>query len=164
MNIEDLQNITYRRQRYMNRDSRSEAEEVESRLKEDKDKEDMGDDEKTTFNSLISALNDLAKGQKEMLAAINRLADKPGESQNNLSNNGEGGSHDGGRVHARTTMQSHPHLYSGSTRPTLPQFLDGTTAGMAVQAEQEPYGAYLRSIGLWGMISMQLCPLLIFVP
>lgn len=104
----------------------------------------MGDDDKTAFNSLISALNELAKGQKEMLAAINRLADKPGESQNNLSNNGEGGSHDGGRVHAWTTMQSHPHLYSGSTRPTLPQFLDGTSTGMAVQVEQDPYGAYFE--------------------
>jgi hypothetical protein len=113
------------------------------RLEGDKEKEAMGDDDKTTFNSLISALNDLAKGQKEMLAAINMLADKPGESQNNLSNNGEGGSHDGGRVHARTTMQSHPHLYSGSTRPTLPQFLDNTTTGIVVQAKQEPYGAYL---------------------
>jgi hypothetical protein len=44
----------------------------------------MGDEDKAAFNSLISALNDLAKGQKEVLAAINRLADKPGESQNNL--------------------------------------------------------------------------------
>ena len=80
MNIEDLQNITYRWQRYRNKDLGSEEEEVEIRLEEDKDKEAMGDDDKTAFNSLISALNDLAKGQKEMLAAINRLADKPGES------------------------------------------------------------------------------------
>jgi len=77
----------------------SKGEEIETRFEGDKEKEAMGDDDKTTFNSLISALNDLAKGQKEILVAINMLADKPGESLNILSNNGVGGSRDGGRVH-----------------------------------------------------------------
>ena len=82
----------------------SKGEEIETRFEAEKEKEVMGDDDKTILNSLISAFNDLAKGQKEMLAAINRLADKPGESQNNLSNNGEGGSHDGGKVRAHNIM------------------------------------------------------------
>ena len=38
----------------------------------------MGDKEEQAFNSLIGALNDLDKGQKEVLNAINMLPDKPG--------------------------------------------------------------------------------------
>jgi hypothetical protein len=42
-------------------------------------------------------------------------------------------------------MQSHPHLYSRTPRPTIPQFLDSPTVGQVVQAEQdEPFGAYLQ--------------------
>ena len=37
-----------------------------------------------TFHSLVGYLNDLAKGQKEMLQAIKRLVDKPRQDQNKL--------------------------------------------------------------------------------
>lgn len=145
MNTEDLQNISYRRQRYRSRNPVPEEEEAEVPPERTKGKETMGDQDNAAFNSLIRALNDLAKGQKEMLAAINRLADKPGESPNNLSNNGKGGSNNGNGTHAHTSMQSHPHLYSRTSRPSIPLFLDSPTAGPLVQAEQdEPFGAYLQ--------------------
>lgn len=38
----------------------------------------MVDPDNDAFYSLIKALSDLAKGQKEVLEAINRLADRPG--------------------------------------------------------------------------------------
>ena len=60
------------------------------------------------------------------------------------ANNGEGS-------HARTTMHSHPHLYSRSQRPTMPQFLDGAGTGPTIQAEPaEPFGAYLQEYKLLG--------------
>jgi hypothetical protein len=143
MNPEDLQNITYRRQRYRSREPIPDREETEAQPERDKGKGTMEDQDKAAFNNLISALSDLARGQKEVLAAINRLADKPGVSQNNLSNNVEGGSNNGNGSHARTTMQSHPHLHSRTPRPTIPQFLDSPTIGKVVQAEQdELFGAY----------------------
>ena len=37
-----------------------------------------------TFHSLVSALIDLSKGQKEMLQAMNRLVDKQGKDKNKL--------------------------------------------------------------------------------
>ena len=104
MNSEDLQNIIYRRQRYRSRDLVPEGEETKPQPERDKVKETMGDEDKASFNSLISDINDLSRGQKEVLATINKLADKPGESQNNVSSNGEGGSNNGNEIHAHTTM------------------------------------------------------------
>jgi hypothetical protein len=47
--------------------------------------------------------------------------------------------------HSRTTMQSHPHLYTKTSRPTMPQFLGSDATGQVVQVEQdEPFGAYLE--------------------
>ena len=81
-------------------------------------------------NSLINALNDLDKGQKEVLNAINKLADKPGQYQNNQQiNNGDRVSTSGSESHAHTAMQSNSHIYSKSSKPTMPQFLDSPTAG-----------------------------------
>ena len=41
-------------------------------------------------------------------------------------------------------MQSHLHLYSGSQRPTLPQFLERTMTGQVIQEETAEFGAYLQ--------------------
>lgn len=70
MSEEDRQNITYRRQRHQSR-----KRELEITLDtEDRGKaliiEDMGERkrrEEVAFDSLVKALSDLAKGQKEML-------------------------------------------------------------------------------------------------
>ena len=42
------------------------------------------EEDRLAFHSLVSALNDLAKGHKEVLHAINMLALKPEQGQNNL--------------------------------------------------------------------------------
>ena len=44
----------------------------------------MEEDDKIAFNNLINALDNLAKGQKEMLNAINGLVDKPRKDLNRL--------------------------------------------------------------------------------
>jgi len=132
MDYEDLHNITYRQQRYRGRDLVPKGEEIEPQPERDKGKETMGGEDKAAFNNLISALYDLARGQKEVLATINKLADKPGESQNNVSSNGEGGSNNGNKIHARTAMQSHLHLYRKTNRPTIPRFFDSPTTGQVV--------------------------------
>ena len=61
MNSEDPYNITYRRQR--GRDSNRGEEELEDREYQfGKGKETMTKDDKTTFNSLISAIKELTIG------------------------------------------------------------------------------------------------------
>ena len=78
MTPEDLQNITYKRQRYRNQDKTKEEDleledldledwvldrtESGTQAEKDKGKRTMEDDDKVAFNSLISALNDLVKG------------------------------------------------------------------------------------------------------
>ena len=60
MNLEDLYNITYWRQRFRNSDrGEEELEDIELREREHqfgKSKETMVDDDKTTFNSLILSI------------------------------------------------------------------------------------------------------------
>ena len=43
-----------------------------------KGKETMADDDKTTFNSLISALKELTTGQKEMMSTFRQMREKNG--------------------------------------------------------------------------------------
>ena len=83
----------------------------------------MGDDDDARISRPFNILNDLAKGQNLMMdimwkIASNSLGGPTKQNQNGerISNNGEGS-------HSRTTMQSHPHLYTKSSRPTMPQFL-----------------------------------------
>lgn len=82
----------------------------------------MGDQENHEFNNLVNILNDLAKGQKKMMDLSQKtMMDLMGqlashsldESHKKETSNGEG-SHSGDGIHAQTTMQNHPHLYSGS--------------------------------------------------
>ena len=85
-------------------------EEVEAHRKTNRGKETIGDREEQAFNNLISALNDLAKGQKEIMEFMGRIAEKGlgnhNEHQNSRNNNGEGGSNSGNEIHSRTNMQN----------------------------------------------------------
>lgn len=101
---------------YRIREPNQNWEETEAHMETNKGKETMGDREEISFNNLISALNDLVKGQKEIMEFIGRLAKKrlcnQNKHQNKQNNNGEGGSNCGNKIHSLTNMQSHPHLYS----------------------------------------------------
>jgi len=70
----DEQNITYRRQRYQSRERELEiTPDTEDRGKAVVAEEDMGEPkskEGMAFDILLKALNDLTKGQKEMLEEI----------------------------------------------------------------------------------------------
>lgn len=61
--IDDRHNATYKRYRFRSRDPNSNWEETEAHPETNRGKETMGDREEVAFNSLISALNDLVKGQ-----------------------------------------------------------------------------------------------------
>ena len=91
-------------------------------------------------------MNDLAKGQKEVLHAINILALKPepGHSSTPLSPVDRGSTRSSGK-HAYTNMQNTPHIYNKpSSRPTVPHFLENAVAGPVMPTEpSEPFGAYL---------------------
>ena len=92
MNLEDTTFVTYRRRR----GRYTEDLDIEEINLEDTKSEDMTnsqadkgkgtskEDDRITYHSLVSALNDLAKGQKEMLQEINRFVDKPGQDHNKL--------------------------------------------------------------------------------
>ena len=68
MNSKDPYNITYRRQRFRNSDrGEEELQDIELRDRKyrfGKGKETMADDDKTTFNSFISAIKELTTGKK----------------------------------------------------------------------------------------------------
>ena len=99
------------------------------------------------FHSLVNALNDLAKGQKEVLHAISRLAlkPKPGNSSKPLSPVDRGSTSSSGK-HAYTNMKNTPHIYNKpSSIPTIPHFLENAVAGPVIPTEpSEPFGAYLQ--------------------
>ena len=90
MNLEDTTFVTYRR-----RGKYTENLDLEEIKLEDIELEDMTDsqedrgkcttkeEDRMDFHSLISALNDLAKGQKEVLLAISRLAINQGKTNIN---------------------------------------------------------------------------------
>ena len=98
------------------------------------------------FRNLVSALNDLAKGQKKVLHAINRLALKPEQGQNSLPiSPGDRGSTSSSGKHAYTHMQNTPHIYNKPSRPIMPHFLENDIAGLVMPDEpSEPFGAYLQ--------------------
>ena len=99
------------------------------------------------FRSLVNALNDLAKGKKEVLHGINKLTLKPelGHSSVPLAPV-DGGSTSSSGKHAYTNMQITPHIYNKpSNKPTMPYFLADAVAGPVVPVEpSEPFGAYLQ--------------------
>ena len=99
------------------------------------------------FHSLVSALNGLAKGQKEVLHAINRLALKPEPCHSSIpiSPVDRGFTSSSGK-NAYTNMQNTPHIYNKpSNRPTMPHFLADAVAGPVMPIEpSEPFGAYVQ--------------------
>ena len=80
MNSEDPYNITYHRQRFRNSDrGEEELEDIELGDKEYqfiKGKEIMADNDKTTFNCLISTIKELTTGKKEMMNTFKQMNDK----------------------------------------------------------------------------------------
>ena len=112
------------------------------------------------FHNLVSALQDLAKGQKDVLNAINRLLAKPeiGINSTPPSPVEQGFTSSSGKV-VYTNIQNTPHIYSSpSNRPTMPHFLADTVGGPVMQVEpSEPFGAYLQEYGDLGMSFMLPC-------
>ena len=71
------------------------------------------EEDRLEFCSLVSALNDLAKGKKEVLHAINKLASKPkpGHRSIPLSPIDRGSTHSNGKQ-SYTNMQNTPLIYN----------------------------------------------------
>ena len=93
MNPEETAFVTYRRRKgKQTKDLEFEEIKLEdtdsdmdqTRIHFDRGKGIGEDADGMTFQILVSALNDLAKGQKEVLHAINRLVLKPKQGQNSL--------------------------------------------------------------------------------
>ena len=71
------------------------------------------DEDRIGFHNLVNALQDLAKGQKEMLHAINILFSKPelGNSSIPLSPVDRGSTSSSGK-HAYANIKNTPHIYN----------------------------------------------------
>jgi hypothetical protein len=122
----------------------------------------MGEEGDPRIGSLFQIMNDLAKGQKLMMDLLGQLAVNTIEGPSKQNQNGEKGSNNGEGSHSCTTMQSHPHLYTKTPRPTMPQFLSGEVASEGPVDQDDSYLATWRSIGGWGMNFRQLCLSLTF--
>ena len=71
----------------------------------------MADDDKTTFNSLISAIKELTTGQKEMMSTFRQMTEKYGPTPHSpLFPNSDRVSTSSSGEHLHTNMQSHPHI------------------------------------------------------
>ena len=156
MNTEEDTFVTYRRRksRYM---EEKEFEDIQledtnsdmdpTGIHSDRGKGTREDEDKMEFRSLVNALHDLAKGKKEVLHAINRLAMKPEPRHSSvpLSPVDRGSTSSSGK-HAYTNMQNTPHIYNRpSSRPTMPHFLADFVAGPVMPVEpSEPFGSYLQ--------------------
>ena len=105
----------------------------------------MADDDKTAFDSLISAIKELTNGQKEMMSTFRQMTEKNGPMpHSSLFPNSDRVSTSSSREYLYTNMQSHPHIHK-PFRPTMPQFLDSPAVVPLAQAEpEEPMSAYLR--------------------
>lgn len=82
------------------------------------------DKEEATFQGPLTALNDLAKAQKEMVEEMR-------QQNHNKGNNGE--SYVGERVGTSQNIviinpKSQPYIYSGISRPTKPKFMRASLA------------------------------------
>ena len=116
----------------------------------------MVEDDKTTFNSLISAIKELTTGQKEMMSTFKQMTEKNGPTpHSSLFPNSDRVSTSSSREHLHTNMQSLPHIYK-PFRPTMPQFLDSPTVVPLAQAEQEEsMSAFMREYRALGRTSIQ---------
>ena len=78
-----------------------------------KGKETMVDDDKTTFNSLISIIKELTTGKKEMMSTFRQMTEKNGPTPHSpLFPNNDRVSTSSSGEHLHTNMQSHPHIYN----------------------------------------------------
>jgi hypothetical protein len=113
--------------------------------KVDKGEYIMSDKYEKDFNSLLSALNDLAKGQKAVMDLMGQMEVNTMGSQDKKNHNGERNSTNEEGIHSLTTMQRHPHLYTRTPRPTMPQFLDNDASWRIEKNDQDiPFGGYLE--------------------
>lgn len=88
------------------------------------------------FQSLLKALNDLAKGQREIVDILRQQIPHSDRPQDNKSSNG--GSNASERIGTSrsiptTNPQSHPRIYSGLPRSTMPKFLPTSIVGRVGQ-------------------------------
>jgi hypothetical protein len=81
------------------------------------------------ISTVFSTLNDFSRGQKEMMDLMGKMEINTMGSQDKKNHNGERDFNNGDGNHSRTTMQSHPHLYTRTPMPTMPQFLDNDALG-----------------------------------
>ena len=113
MNLEDTTFVTYKRKRVkyiedpdlekINLEDTESEDMIDSQ--EDKGKGTAKEENRMAFHSLISALNDFSKGQKEALSAIKRLADKLGQDQRKLQvAHGDEGSTNNNGIHGQTNI------------------------------------------------------------
>ena len=117
----------------------------ETHTDSDKGKEPMGNDDDARISSLFNILSDLAKGQKLMMNLMGQLDSNSLGGPTKQNQNGERSSKNGEGSHSRTTMQSHPHLYTKTTRNTMPRFLGSDATMKVMQVDQdEPFGTYLE--------------------
>jgi hypothetical protein len=80
-----------------------------------------------------------------MMDLMGQFAKNSLEGTTKQNQNGDGGSNNGEGNHSHTTMKIHPHLYTKSPRPTMPQFLGNEVVGPLMQVEKdEAYRAYLE--------------------
>jgi hypothetical protein len=111
----------------------------------------MSEKDKHAFNNLLSALNDLSRGQKAMMDLMGQMAINTMGSQDKKNHNGERDSNNGEGRHSHTTMKSHPHLYTRTPKPTMPQFLDNDALGRMEHTDQDiPFEAYLEEYQILG--------------
>ena len=154
MNTEGDPFVTYRRRksRYTEEFEDIQLEDTNSDMEQTGIHSDRGkgtgeEEDRMEFRSLVSALQDLAKGKKEVLNAINRLSAKlePGISSTPPSLVERGSSSGSGNM-VYTNIQNTPHIYNRPTiRPTMPHFLADTVGGPVMQVEpNEPFGDYLQ--------------------
>ena len=154
MNLEEDTFVTYRRRkgRYIEdleskdiqlKDTNSDMD--PTGVHSDRGKGTGEEEDMLEFCNLVSALNDLDKGQKEVLHAINRLALKPEQGQDNLPLSPvDRGSTSSSMKQAYTNIQNTPHIYNKPSRPIMPHFLEKAVAGPTMPAEpSELFGAYL---------------------
>ena len=90
----------------------------------DRGKGTTKEEDTMAFHNLVGALNDLDKGQKEVLSAINRLTDKPRKYKHKLHiTQGDRANISDNGIQEHTTMHNNPHIYHKSSKPTMSQFL-----------------------------------------
>lgn len=104
---------------------------------------DMRDKEEQAFNSLLKAINDLAKGQKEMVEAMKGMTHTTA-STGKESLNGEG-SNSAESSQAWTYLHNPSHTDSKMSRPNMPQFVQQAAENLTKQPDFGiPYANYME--------------------